>query len=71
MMKKGHGLRGTKDWTPSSSSRAESVPWSPSGRASAPAKKDTTKIVIAIAIVGIVALAVMEETGIINIFASK
>jgi len=63
-------LRGTKDWSPSSSERR---PFESIRPTQAPASRKTTtwKTVAAIAIVGVVALAVLQETGVIKLFSWK
>jgi hypothetical protein len=64
----GH-LLGTKDWSPGSSlkpveyGRGMHVPIS--------RKSATLKTVVAVAIVGVVALAILQETGIIKLFSWK
>jgi len=71
--KQNRRLGGVKDWSPVGPMTRPFEPGQPGRPAQAPAHRRPTtwKTVAAIAIVGVVALAILQETGVLKIFASK
>lgn len=66
-------MGGTKDWSPNSGKGGMFSIYAPQSHQSPSARKSNTamKTVAVVAIAGVFVLAIMQRTGIINIFASK